>query len=464
MSQQISNAYQVSRKKVSSAFSAIVHKIKQLDTWLGANPQWISAALVIVLGMVLAEWIEADYAFVDLRYRGYQITENLATYIKGGLYDHHTVLILIEDDEYWAGAYEGRSPINKTHLAELINALDQYRPKVIALDFNFTSPVIAGRRIIEHHTYKTETEDLMKALRELTSKPKIILPRTLGIEDGYYVGDVAVYDQFDLSGARFGYIDLPGDYRLIPHSLPMKDGTRLDSFSEAVVRAFDLTGEALKWDRNDGRECYASGFLSEDQFAAYSATQVLFPDETTRERLAHQVGGNIVIVGGAWSKDGYGRGTRIDSRDTPVGEMPAVFLHGAWVESMLGTRTARPMGDLQKWTLELLVGFLTYYVFTRNGHDRKIRYLLRCLYLLGLALFWLGIAYFSSQNLGLFFDPLIPSLASIGKAAFEQVNDWRIAANLYEEQLNQVGGQHNEIASLNTPDPIYSNSSDDSRI
>lgn len=436
MSKSISHAYQKLRGKVVSVYSLIAGKTRQLNTWLETNPQWISAALVIVIGMGIAEWIEEHYAFVDLRYGAYRVTESLATYIKGGLYDHHTVLILIEDDEYWAGPYEGRSPINKTHLAGLITALDEYQPKVIALDFNFTSPTTDGR-IIEHHTYKRETEDLMKALRELKSKPKIILPRTLGIEDGYYVGDPAVYDQFDVSGARFGYIDLPSDYRLLPPSLPTKDGGRLDSFSEAVVRAFDLTGEALKWERNDGSRCYVSGFLSEDQFAAYSVSQVLFPDQTTRGRLAHQVGGNIVIVGGAWSRDGYGRGTRIDSRDTPVGEMPAVFLHGAWVESMLGTRTARPIGDKPKWTLELLLGFLTYYVFTRNGHDRKIRYLLRFLYLLGLAVFWLGIAYFSSQNLGLFFDPLIPSLASIGKAAFEQVNDWRIAANHYEELLKQ---------------------------
>jgi CHASE2 domain-containing sensor protein len=433
MPRPITQLYQNLRREIASAYSIVAARTKQLNRWLD-NHRWISAVVVILIGITIGEQMEERYAFLDLRYKGYQLTQSWAARIKDDLFDHSTVLVLIEDDDYWKGGYEGRSPINKTNLGKLIKALDEYKPKVIALDFYFSSPVPDGS-ILEHGKYKEETENLLKALRELKNKPKIVLPKTLGVEGGYYRADSAVYDKSDFGDARFGYIDLPGDYRMIPPRLPMKDGSPLDSFSEAVVRAFDLTGKALKWDGNDQPKCYASGLLSEDQFSRYSATEVLFPDQATREELAHEVNGNIVIIGGAWSRDAYGRGTRVDTRDTPVGSMPAVFLHAAWVESMLASRTARPMGNLSKWTLELLTGLLTYFVFTLNIFTRRTRYLLRGVYLLALIFFWAVVAYVTAQNFGIFFDPFIPSLASLGKAAFEQVNDWRVAANLYEEHL-----------------------------
>lgn len=430
MTKNIGQAYEKLRTKVSSVYSATTETAKRMNKWLESNPQWISAALVIVIGIAIAEWMEEKYAFLDLRYKGYALTESLAARIKDDLYDHHTVLVLIEDDEYWVGDYQGRSPINKTHLGELVAALDEYKPKVIALDFNFTSPVADGR-ILEHGPFKKETEDLTKALCELKSKPKIILPKTLGIDDGFYRADSTVYDKSKVGGAQFGYIDLPPDYRMIPPSLPLKDGHRLYSFSEAVVHEFDVM--ALRWDRNDEPKCYASGFLSEEQFMRYSATEAQYPDEHTRADLARDVFGNIVIIGGAWSRDAYGRGKRVDTRDTPVGPMPAIFLHAAWIESMLATRTARPMGNLAKWTLELLAGFLTYYVFTRNWFSRKRNYLFRIVYLFVLVGAWLVTSYVSSQNLGIFFDPVIPSIASIGKAAYEQIDVWRVGSNLHEE-------------------------------
>lgn len=436
MTEEIPNADKGLRKTLAKIYSAVGKKAGDLHTWLGKH-RWLSAAIIILIGIAIGEWMEARYAFLDFRYKGYQVTQSWAARLKDDLYDHHTVLVLVGDQEYWAGNYEGRSPINKTHLGELVTALDQYQPKVVALDFYFSSPKPDGS-ILEHDKFKKETADLAKALRELKSKPKIILPKTLGIEDGFYRADSAVYDQSDVGGAQFGYIDLPGDYRMIPPSLPLKDGQRLDSFSEAIVRAFDLTGKALQWDRNDEQECFASGLLSEAQLSSYSATDVLHPDEATRAELAHEAKGNIVIIGGAWSKDAFGRGTRVDTRYTPVGSVPAVFLHAAWVESMLASRTARPMRTLPKWLLELFLGFLTYKMFTHaffvdRRFSRWINYSIRLAYLIVMVCFWLFVAYVTSQNFGVFFDPVIPTLASLGKAAYEQIDDWRVAANRLEK-------------------------------
>lgn len=422
------DVYGAVRRKLQDAYSAANRKTGQSYRWLRANPRWIYAALLIALGIGIAEQMEEHYAFLDVRYKAYQLTQDAAARLKGELYDHNTVLILIEDEEFWKGSYEGRRPVNQNSLAELIAALDEYKPKVIALDFDFSSPVPDGS-ILEHQTYVGETKNFLKTLRGLKSKPKIILPRTLGVEDGFYVTESAVYDKSDVGDSSFGYIDLPGDYRMIPPSLPLKNGSRLDSFAIAVVDAFDLTGKALVWDRQYRSSVYAAGYLYEEQFVRYSAREILCPSPPIHGELTEKVPGKIVIVGGAWSKDAYDRGRRIDERYTPVGWVPAVFLHANWVESMLGSRMAQPVRRLPRWTLELLLGFAGYYVFTR-----KIWLGWKAFYLLGVVLLWLGIAYVSSQNLGLFFDPFTPSLVSVGKAAFEQINHWRTTANLYAKQ------------------------------
>src|SRR5258707_7663447 len=77
--------------------------VKGRFTWLWNNPRWFYAALLIAAGIWIGEWLEEKQAFLDLRYRGYQITQDISGRLKGQLYDHNTVLVLIGDEEYWQG-------------------------------------------------------------------------------------------------------------------------------------------------------------------------------------------------------------------------------------------------------------------------------------------------------------------------------------------------------------------------
>lgn len=396
--------------------------------WFRQNPRWFYASLLITAGILIGDWLEEKQAFLDLRYRGYQITQDAAGRLKGQLYDHNTILVLIGDDEYWKGSYEGRRPINRDRLRELVASLDEYGPKVIALDFDFSSPVPDGS-IVEFEKYAEETTRFAGTIKSVSSRRRVVLPKTLGF-DGHWVKESDVYDKYDLGEAQFGYIALYSDYRLIPKSVPLKDGSRLDSFSEAIVRGFDLTGNGVLCDRHDESFTYAGAYLYENQFLKYSANQIISPDNSTRQELVDKLPGKIVIIGGAWSRYAYNRGPLIDERYTPVGFMPAVYLHANWVESMLESRTARPLWYLPRWILEFLLGFVAYYLFTS-----ELWWLWKLFYLPVLILFWLGVAYVSAQNFGVFFDPFIVTLISLVKAGYEQVSEWYKDARRYKKLI-----------------------------
>lgn len=432
---------QILRKRISLysqlamiGVASVKKRVGQAYGWLWRNPRWFYAMVLIVAGILVADWLEGKYAFLDLRYRAYQTTQDFAAWMKGELYDHNTVLVLIGDDEFWQGTFEGRLPINQKSLAELINAVDQYQPRVIAVDFNLSSPMPDGS-IIRYGQNAKEAENFTRTIKDVTSKRRLILPKTLGF-DGSWITESDLYDGHDLGDARFGYIALPRDYRIVPVSVPLKDGRRLDSFAQAIVRAFDLTGKASRSDRQDGTQIYAAGYLYEDQFQKYSANQVLCPDSALHQELREKLNGKIVIIGGVWSRYAHNRGPRIDVRYTPVGSVPAVYLHANWVESMLESRVAQPLGHLPRWILELLLGLAAYSVFSS-----KIWWLWKLVYLPVLIVFWLVVAYVSSQNLGLFFDPFTATLVSLGKVGFEQVNEWRKDAKAFAAL-----SQNNEVA------------------
>lgn len=420
------NFYHYVLDKLRNAYGLV----KGIFTWVKQNPRWFYASLLIAAGIWIGDWLEEKQAFLDLRYRSYQITQDAAGRLKGQLYDHNTILVLIGDDEYWKGPYEGRRPINRESLGQLVAALDKYDPKVIALDFDFSSPTPDGS-IVEFPKYMDETKKLADTIKDVSSRRSVVLARTLGF-DGRWIEESDVYDKFDLGQVRFGYIALYSDYRLVPKSLPLRSGDRLDSFAEAIVRCFDLTGNGVKCDHHDDSLTYAGAYLYEDQFTKYSANQIISPDNSTRLELLDKLPGKIVIIGGAWNRYAYNRPPRIDERYTPVGFMPAVYLHANWVESMLESRTARPLWYLPRWILEFLLGFAAYYVFTS-----ELWWLWKLLYVPALALFWLGVAYVSAQNFGVFFDPFIVTLVSLAKAGYEQVSEWYKDARRYKEHVAQ---------------------------
>ncbi len=398
----------------------------------------VSAIILIVVGIIIAETLEENHAFLDLRYLAYEINQNMTARLKGDLWDHNTVVVLIGDEEFWKqGSYARRTPINYKKLAELMSALDQLGPKVIAVDFDFASPMPDGS-IVQHEDYKEETKILASTIQEIAARRSVVLPKTLGWDAESFLTESDVYDDFksELARVHYGYILPTTDYRAIPLRIPVKDKDRpyLDSLSQTIVGAFDLTGKARQWGNQGESVIYAGGFLYEDQFEKYYANEIIGADNSKRDELAQKIGCRIVIIGAAWSQYGYGRGDRVDSVNTPVGSIPGVFLHANWVESTLESRTAKPLGKWSQRSLEFLFGIAAYFFFTR-----RIWWVWKLVIsVVGILGFWLGIAYLSFQTLNIFIDPVTPSLIGFAKATFEQVNHWRKDANKWGQAHHPI--------------------------
>jgi len=426
--EKVHTAYLHTKKKISTFFKLGWSALIKSYTFLRARRRWVDALILILVGVYVGSWLEANHAFLDIRYKVHQLTQEMGSKIKGDLYDHNTVLVLIDDDDYWKGSFEGRRPLNMSNLADLICKLDEYNPKVIALDFDFRSPMPDGA-IVDYERYSEDTRKFAQAVKDTSSRRRVVLPKTIDVDNnGLWITESDKYDGQDLGDAHFGYIELYDDFRILPTSLRLQNGQWLESFSQAIVRSFALTDAPLRFDRRDGSLTYNGPYLYEDQFVQYSVGEVLNPDPSIHQELAHKIGGKIVIVGGVWSRAAYERGDRVDERDTPVGKVPAVFLHANWVESMLQQRTAKPVKKWITLLLEVILGFIGYYVFSL-----RMRWLLKAAYFIGLVLFWFAVTYVSAQNLGLFFDPITPTLVGFGKAFYEEISEWKQDARKYRE-------------------------------
>jgi CHASE2 domain-containing sensor protein len=407
----------------------------------------VVAVLLIVASIWVVQKLEDHYAFLDWRYWAHQRLHKFSAQMRGTQpYDRNTIIVLIGDDDFWRGDYAGRLPLNKKKLSELLLALDRLEPKVVALDLNFSSPTQDGS-VIENDIYRQETAAFATAVKTVSRNRSVVLTKVLLVTPDAYVALPNRFDDFktEMEKARFGYITLPFDYRLIPLSVVTKDQTPLDSFSEAIVRAFDLTGEALRIDQQDSQNVVCGPYLEKDKFVTFDSHKIMAADadKSRREELKPKFSGKIVIVGGGWTVSAAGNsGSKIDpadltdSRYTPAGTMPAVFLHANWVESILTSGgTGKELSDATRWVIEFSLGLLGFFVvrgwlpWLRNSP--RLLIVCQIMFVPILFLFWLVMSYLFFQNFGLFVDPFagfVGAIWALGENVTEKVMAWRGAA------------------------------------
>jgi CHASE2 domain-containing sensor protein len=387
---------------------------------------WFVVAFLTTAGAIVGQQLGREQIWIRTRYRIYQATQDTRS---RRAYARNTAVVLIPDDEYWKGDLAGRAPIKRDYLARLLRKLDQINPAVIALDFNLRSPTPDGNPP-EHPGYQSERRELLDAIREIANRRHIVLPKTINQNDkGDYVTEADIYDGIDTMGAKFGseenhtrihtgYIALPRDLRLVPLHLPLAAGAPLDSFSEAIVRAY--SPEALNHVEMGPADSLPYGsYLPETAFPTCTAREVLEDSPDCAAKLAHK----IVLVGGVWHQFAYNRGPPIDSYLTPVGEIDGVFIHANYVEALLDLRTYPALSDGTVTALEitLIILMVIFFALQVRPYKRTVAVILTCAILL-LA------NYFLLQNLGRFFDVFVPLMVIVGHAIWEQVRDWRSLA------------------------------------
>jgi CHASE2 domain-containing sensor protein len=399
--------------------------LKTMWHWIRAivRNYWVRVAVLTVIGILIGHWLKEQNYWFEGRCQVYQFLCNL---FPQPSHPRRVVLVLIGDEEYWKGSLEGRVPIKRDYLADIVDAASSASPAVVAIDFDLRSPTPDGT-LVEFPQYQGETSKFLNAVKRAShQRIKVILPKTIGWDERLesYVDESDIYNGFNFEGGdiRSGYISLPDDTRRVPLALPIKNSTLVDSFSQAIARADDEL--AVQGFSQATSLPYGSYFKTTD-FTVISANELLSGNPQIKERLAHKV----VILGGAWHSQGYERGPLIDSYESPVGSIPGVYIHANYVEALLGSKI---FWDWKGWSLigtEAILSLFVAIPFTLKIKPRWKKLLIIVLpYLIIIA-----ISYFSLMNVGLFFDPFIPLILIGAHGAFEQIHHWRAAARKQEQ-------------------------------
>jgi hypothetical protein len=304
--------------------------------------------------------------------------------------------------------------------------LDAAAADVIALDFDLASPMPDGT-LVEHPDYQRETKELLRAIKYVSQRRKIVLPRTLDFDRQHnYVLRSDIYDGFDFGpnneNIYMGYIALPYDLRRIPGTRELKGKDRIDSFAMAIVKARDA--DALRRLPKSDSFLYG-GYLRADDFPKFAAEDVLGRRREVINKLSHK----IVIVSGGWHKQGYDRGDQIDLYLTPVGWIGGAFIHANFVEALLDGRAYK---GWERWKVELLLSVVILVVAIFAALEIHEGWRLLFIPILCMLLF--VISYLFLHNLGQFFDFSLPLILVLGHAALDQILEWRREALKFRTQ------------------------------
>ena len=385
---------------------------------------WLRVVILTVLGTVFGHWLSDEQIWVDLRYKLYQQQLDLAPRKP---FAERVVIVLIDDDDYWKGELGRRVPIKRSYLAKLVRALVAANPAVIALDFDFASPMADGS-LIEHSDYQLERNEFLQTIRQALERTKIVLPKTIDFDaDKNYIITSDIHDGFDFGPKKqnlyMGYIALPYDVRRVPGTVKIHGAQpSVDSFAVAIAKAYDEV--ALRRMPKSDSLPFGS-YLRAEEFRQFSTRDVLQGQSRVLDQLAHK----IVIVGGAWHRQGHGRGSRIDSYFTPVGWIGGAFIHANYVEAVLDGRVYSALNETIVTGLEIALVLLGAVVFAL-----EIRPSVKWFGATVVCLVLLIISYFLFQNLGLFFEFFIPLLLIAGHSLVDQILEWRALARCYHAQ------------------------------
>jgi len=362
---------------------------------------WLIAIFLIGAGTFLGHKLGESQIWMDVRYKAYQNMLHRLT--PRAPHPKRTVLVLINDQEFWGPPFDGRRPIKRDELAKVVRKVADANPAVIALDVDLS--LTTDRTTFESGPYKAETDDLLNAVKEVAAHRTVVLARRLSYADESgqeFQPEPAVFDGYPFgdSKVRSGYITLPPDIRRIPLAMTMNDRTtKVDSFASAILGALDE--ESLRDAKEKEHDAIPYGtFIEPNRFIHHPAGYVLNSDA---KELQEDMAFKIVIIGGAWHQFGRNQGPEYDSHATPVGEVHGAFVHANYVEALLDSRTYKPMRQSLATGIEVVFAVILAVSLSLNtGLGAKLGIVV----LLSAGI--LGISYLSWQNLGLFFDFLVP--------------------------------------------------------
>jgi CHASE2 domain-containing sensor protein len=343
--------------------------------------------------MAVSHYFHEKHIWIEGRYRAYQALDWLSPSPRE---PKHTVLVVIDDSEYWTGPPARRVPIHRDYLASVVRALATCEPSVIALDFTLTSPVLDGS-LVENYDYAHETALFVAAVREISKRRPVVLPAIIAHATPKEPFTIlpSVYGDLPFVKGKLqrGYINFSFDVREIPTPQPLVNGGVLDSFAVSIVRA--------------RHENLLKGIGQSDVLPFGTFIHKPFPTISTKRVLNGDCGpipSRIAIVGSEWNQSALGAGGLVDLHPTPLGMMSGALIHANYVEALIDTSTRKPLPGITGQAIEflVLVAFaLLIAVKTNRPYYKVVLVLLGCMVLI-------FISYVAWQNVGYYFDFFLP--------------------------------------------------------
>jgi len=354
------------------------------------------------------------------------------------LYPKRTVLVFVDDEDYWTEKLAGRSPIKRDYLASLVAALDKADADVIALDFDLRSPAPDNSR--DFTAYDGETNTLVKKINEVALRQRrIVLATSVGFAHGSdgYVEQANVFDNLISTEVSRGYVQLPYDVRRVPLPLDAENKathrqSTVESFATAIVKRVDPVAYGRTVEKGKDQLPFA-GYIPLEAFPSTKSEQGgMSAREFLSDSAAAQeyVRGKIVIVSGRWNSRASGVGPRVDQHASPVGLVPGAMIHANYVEAMLNDRAFSPLPEWFAYTVEILPVVLLSIVVAliSNGW-------LQLAVIIGTTLFMLVLNFFL-QDLGMFFDFFVPTVMLLGHVVTHKIYEWRKVASTVEGTIH----------------------------
>jgi len=328
-------------------------------------------------------------------------------------------------------------------------------PTVIALDVQLNSVNPAG-----DDPYSKDNECLLQAVHDAARSSRVVLATDIAGYNGKEAVETTTIYQNTFRDNRItrGYIELVPDVRNVPLTLLFEPKERIDSFSEAIVRAFAEEGgesERIRADWVHSDHGPLANFNSREEFEkrVRSAADILPPNNwITKLNLENGndcvvqdnaksipgLKGKIVLIGGDWSALGPDRGNKVDLLSTPAGDQPGVYIHANYVESFLTNALLYRLPKFLESTVEIVVSLALATVLVWKRKRFKGSLWPAAVITLLLLLF----SYLLMMLLGYYFDFVLPAILVLSHWFYHQLNESRRKSRLWDDLPDEVKAQY----------------------
>jgi CHASE2 domain-containing sensor protein len=134
---------------------------------------WVIVAGLLIGGTFAGHQLGKSEVWIELRYSIYQRFLQVATLRQP--YPKRTVMVMIDDDGFWGGPFQHRTPLRRDLLAELLLKIDAANPEVVALDIDLRSHPAGPGAHATDPAYEGETQALLGAINAVSRNRTVVL-------------------------------------------------------------------------------------------------------------------------------------------------------------------------------------------------------------------------------------------------------------------------------------------------